>query len=103
MDYRTFLTACAIDHKMELIDKAIEYMETVPMSAECYNAIVDMLKYEKEGLAEDFRKLTCESCIENCKKAQCGSQGEASPNKEFVWGRDCSTQAPEGFPKEKVV
>ena len=104
MDYRTFLTACAIDHKMELIDKAIEYMETVPMSTECYNAIVDMLKYEKEGLAEDFRKLTCESCIENYKKAQCGSQGEASPKREgFVWGRDCSAQAPEGFPKEKVV
>lgn len=78
MDYKTFLTAAALDHKMELIDKAIEYMETVPTSTECHDAIVDMLKYEKEGIAENFRQLTCDSCIENCKKAQCGNQGEGS-------------------------
>lgn len=98
MDYKTFLTACALDHKMDLIDKAIEYMETVPMSTECHDAIVDMLKYEKEGLAENFRKLTCESCIENYKRAQCGSQGTISTRTEgFVMGRDGSTQAPEGI------
>lgn len=101
MDYKTFLTACALDHKMELIDKAIEYMETVPVSTECYSAIVDMLKYDKEGLVEDFRKLTCESCIENCKKAQCGSQGKpgavSTRSQEFVMGRDGSTKAPEGI------
>lgn len=98
MDYKTFLTACALDHKMDLIDKAIEYMETVPMSTECHDAIVDMLKYEKEGLAENFRKLTCESCIENYKKSQCGNQGVASTKPEgFVMGRDGSTKSHEGI------
>lgn len=74
MNYKTFLTACALDHKMELIDKAIEYMETVPMSTECYNAIVDMLKYDKEKIAEDFRQLTCENCVRSCKESQCRIQ-----------------------------
>ena len=100
MDYKTFLTACTLDHKMDLIDKAIEYMETVPVSTECYNAIVDMLKYDKEGIAEDFRKLTCESCIENYKRAQCGSQGKpgkvSTRPEGFVMGRDGGTKAPEG-------
>lgn len=59
MDYKTYLTACALDHKMDLIDKAIEYMETVPVSTEAYEAIVDMLKYEKSGLIEDFKHLEC--------------------------------------------
>ena len=59
MDYKTFLTACTLDHKMDLIDKAIEYMETVPVSTEAYEAIVDMLKYEKHGLIEDFKHLEC--------------------------------------------
>lgn len=111
MDYKTFLTASALDHKMELIDKAIEYMETVPMSTDCHDAVVDMLKYEKEGIAEDFRKLTCESCVENYKMAQCGCQGtpgkastrpEGSP-KAFIMGKDGTTHAPEGFPREKVM
>ena len=57
MNYKTYLTACAIMHKVELIEKAIEYMETIPVSTECYNAIIDMLKYEKEGLIDDFIKL----------------------------------------------
>lgn len=59
MDYKTFLTACALDHKMDLIDKAIEYTETVPVSTEAHDAIVDMLKYEKHGLIEDFKHLEC--------------------------------------------
>lgn len=101
MDYKTFLTASALDHKMELIDKAIEYMETVPLSTERYTAIIDMLKYEKECIAEDFRQLTCESCIENYKKAQCGCQGisgKVSTRPEgFVMGKDGNTHAPEGM------
>ena len=101
MDYKTFLTASALDHKMELIDKAIEYMETVPVSTECHDAIVDMLKYEKEGIAEDFRQLTCESCIENYKRAQHGNQGipgKISTRPEgFVMGMDGTTHAPEGM------
>lgn len=59
MEFRTYLTACAIEHKIDLVEKAIEYMETVPLSTECYNAIVDMLKYEKHGLIEDFKHLEC--------------------------------------------
>lgn len=59
MNYKTFLIACAIEHKIDLVEKAIEYMETVPLSTECYNAIVDMLKYEKSGLIEDFKHLEC--------------------------------------------
>lgn len=98
MDYKTFLTASTLDHKMDLIDKAIEYMETVPVSSECYDAIVDMLKYDKEKIAEDFRKLTCESCIENYKRTQCGNQGVASTKSEgFVMGRDGSTKSQEGI------
>lgn len=59
MEYKTYLVACSIEHKMDLIDKAIEYMETVPVSTEAYEAIVDMLKYEKHGLIEDFKHLEC--------------------------------------------
>ena len=89
MDYKTYLTACAIEHKIDLVEKAIEYMETVPLSTECYNAIVDMLKYEKHGLIENFKHLKC-----------CPTEEELvdfeKMNKEFVWGRDGSPQAPEG-------
>ena len=99
MDYKTFLTACTLDHKMDLIDKAIEYMETVPVSTECYNAIVDMLKYDKEGITEDFRKLTCESCIENYKRAQSGSQGKPGvgslKHNNIDFSKIGSTKAPE--------
>lgn len=35
-------------HVIDEIEKAIVYMETVPVSTECYNAIVDMLDYEKQ-------------------------------------------------------
>lgn len=59
MKYHDYLTACAIMHKVDLIEKAMEYMETVPMSTDCYNAIIDMLKYEKEGLIDNFRKIEC--------------------------------------------
>lgn len=59
MEYKTYLVACSIEHKIDLIEKAIEYMETVPLSAEAYEAIVDMLKYEKHGLIEDFKHLEC--------------------------------------------
>lgn len=57
MEYRTYLTACTIQHKIDNIEKAIEYMDTVMCSTECHDAIVDMLKYDKEGLIEDFKKL----------------------------------------------
>lgn len=57
MKYKTYLTACAVMDKVNEIDKAIEYMETVPVSTECHDAIIDMLKYDKEGLIEDFKKL----------------------------------------------
>lgn len=104
MDYKTFLTACALDHKMELIDKAIEYMETVPVSTECHDAVVDMLKYEKEGIAEDFRQLTCESCIENYKKSQHGSMGDGSLRHNNIdLSKAGTTHAPEGFPRDKVM
>ena len=90
MDYKTYLTACAIEHKIDLVEKAIEYMETVPLSTECYNAIVDMLKYEKHGLIEDFKHLEC-----------CPTEEEmvefSKIDKEFVMGRDGSAQAPEGI------
>ena len=59
MEYKTYLMAATIEHKIDLIDKAIEYMETVPVSTEAYEAIVDMLKYEKHGLIEDFKHLEC--------------------------------------------
>lgn len=59
MKYHDYLTACAIMHKVDLIEKAMEYMETVPMSTDCYNAIIDMLKYEKEGLIDNFKKIEC--------------------------------------------
>ena len=59
MEYKTYLIAATIEHKIDLIDKAIEYMETVPVSTEAYEAIVDMLKYEKHGLIEDFKHLEC--------------------------------------------
>lgn len=64
MKYHDYLTACAIMHKVDLIDKAMEYMETVPVSTEAYEAIVDMLKYEKEGLIENFRTLAEKSSKE---------------------------------------
>ena len=90
MDYKTYLTACAIEHKIDLVEKAIEYMETVPLSTECYNAIVDMLKYEKHGLIENFKHLEC-----------CPTEEEmvefSKIDKEFVMGRDGSAQAPEGI------
>ena len=64
MKYRDYLTACGLMHKVDLIEKAIEYMETVPVSTEAYEAIVDMLKYEKEGLIENFRTLAEKSSNE---------------------------------------
>ena len=64
MKYRDYLTACTIMHKTDLIEKAIEYMETVPVSTEAYEAIKDMLNYEKEGLIENFRTLAEKSSKE---------------------------------------
>lgn len=60
-----FLSACEISNKIDSIENAINYMETVHCSTECYNAIVDMLKYEKEGLINDFKKLSCTSTDED--------------------------------------
>lgn len=59
MKYKDYLVACMIMEKVNKIEKAMEYMETVPMSTDCYNAIIDMLKYEKEGLIDNFRKIEC--------------------------------------------
>lgn len=64
MKYHDYLTACAIMHKVDLIEKAVEYMETVPVSTEAYEAIKDMLNYEKEGLIENFRTLAEKSSKE---------------------------------------
>lgn len=64
MKYRDYLTACGLMHKVDLIEKAMEYMETVPVSTEAYEAIVDMLKYEKEGLIENFITLAEKSSKE---------------------------------------
>lgn len=61
MRYHEYLTACGIMQKVDNIDKAIEYMETVMISEEAYKAIVDMLKYEREGLIEEFRQLSSSS------------------------------------------
>lgn len=64
MKYHDYLTACGLMHKVDLIEKAIEYMETVPVSTEAYEAIKDMLNYEKEGLIENFRTLAEKSSKE---------------------------------------
>lgn len=64
MKYHDYLTACAIMHKVDLIEKAVEYMETVPVSTEAYEAIKDMLNYEKEGLIDNFRTLAEKSSKE---------------------------------------
>ena len=52
-----YLEAQSIMDRIDSIDQAIEYMETVKCSTECYNAIIDMLKYDRESFVEQFRKL----------------------------------------------
>lgn len=83
MEYKTYLTAEALMHKIDSIEKAIEYMETVLCSTECHDAVVDMLKYDKDKILDEFRQLGDEPC-----KPQAHN---------FVWGRDASTHAPEGI------
>lgn len=59
MTYPEYLTACAVMDKVNEIDKAIEYMETVPVSTECYEAVKDMLEYDKKGLIDEFHNICC--------------------------------------------
>lgn len=59
MTFPEYLTACSVMDKVNEIDKAIEYMETVPVSTECYEAVKDMLKYDKQKLIDEFHDIRC--------------------------------------------
>lgn len=57
MTYPEYLAACAVMDKVNEIDKAIEYMETVPVSTECYEAVKDMLEYDRQSLIDEFHNI----------------------------------------------
>ena len=59
-----FLSACEISNKIDSIENAIEYFDTVICSTYCHDKIVEILKHEKEGLINDFKKLSCTSTEE---------------------------------------
>ena len=44
-------------NRIESIETAIEYMETVQCSKECMEAVVDMLKYDQHSLYDEFAKI----------------------------------------------
>lgn len=52
-----YLEAQCVMEKIDSVEKAMEYMETVHCSTECYNAIKDMLSYERQSLIQDFQKI----------------------------------------------
>ena len=57
MEDKKYLKAKQIMDKIDDIEQAIEYMETVHCSKECYEAIVQLLIYEQTCLYNQFHAL----------------------------------------------
>lgn len=57
MEYNNYLTACAIMDKVDKCEKLIEYVQSLNLSVECTTAIIDMAKYEKDSLLNNFKEV----------------------------------------------
>ena len=57
MTTKKYIQAQQLMNRIESIETAIEYMETVQCSKECYEAVVDMLKYDQRSLYDEFAKI----------------------------------------------
>lgn len=57
MTQADYLHACSIMNNIDEVEKLMDYLETVPLSPECYNAIKDMLEYEKKDMIERFKMI----------------------------------------------
>jgi division protein CdvB (Snf7/Vps24/ESCRT-III family) len=57
MTTKKYIQAQGLMNRIESIETAIEYMETVQCSKECMEAVVDMLKYDQRSLYDEFAKI----------------------------------------------
>ena len=57
MEDKKYLQAKQIMDKIDYIEQAIEYMETVHCSKECHEAIVQLLLQEQTSLYNQFHAL----------------------------------------------
>lgn len=57
MEDKKYIKAKQIMDKIDDIEQAIEYMETVHCSKECYEAIVQLLIHEQTCLYNQFHAL----------------------------------------------
>ena len=57
MEYTSISKSRVITDKMNKCDKLIEYVQTLNLSDECTNAIIDMANYEKETLLNELKEV----------------------------------------------